>query len=56
MRSGFWSTVVDPEARRHGMGWMQGGGDEGSRKVATDHLTIKQEGVGDQQLISQGRR
>lgn len=24
MRSGFWSTMVDPEVRRHGMGWMQG--------------------------------
>lgn len=24
IRSGFWSTVVDPELRWHGMGWMQG--------------------------------
>lgn len=26
MRSGFWSTIVDPEVRwdRNGMGWLQG--------------------------------
>lgn len=35
------------------------GGDKGSgkkKKAATDHLTIKQVGVGNQQLISQGGR
>lgn len=24
MRSGFWSSMVDPEVRWDGMGWMQG--------------------------------
>lgn len=46
------------------MGWMQGGvlmrGAKNKikpqKKAATDHLTINQEGVRNQQLISQGGR
>lgn len=55
-------NVVDPEVtmRCGGMGWMQGvvmkGAIQEKKKAATDHLTIKQEGVRNQHLISQGGR
>lgn len=51
-------NMVDPEVTMR-MGWMQGVVMKGAiqkKKAATDHLTIKQEGVRNQHLISQGGR